>query len=95
MYIRPATKDDMANIELLFRLPELVIATGEYLSEDILINYLDDKFFLVAEENGSIIAAILANDCVLKVSCSGILRSKNRFKELVLGVNYSHNLKKI
>lgn len=58
MQIRPARNTDMSSVEELFKLQELVIPSGEYLSAEILLTYLDDKFFLVAEENNDVVGAL-------------------------------------
>ena len=58
MQIRAAKKSDLKNVEKLFCLPELAKATGEFLSVETLANYIDDKFFLAAEEAGEIIGAM-------------------------------------
>ena len=58
MKISPAKEIDLAKIEMLFHLPELSSVKGEYLSVDELSNYLDEKYFLVAEDKGKIIGAI-------------------------------------
>ncbi|MFC1720942.1 GNAT family N-acetyltransferase [Patescibacteria group bacterium] len=58
MQIRSATKSDMKDVEKIFKLPELSTATGEYLSAETLSKYMDEKYFLVAEDEGNIIGAM-------------------------------------
>ncbi|MFH0779804.1 MAG: GNAT family N-acetyltransferase [Parcubacteria group bacterium] len=58
MQIRAATESDLGKVEKLFSLPELAEANGEYCSAEILADYIDEKFFLVAEDAGGIIGAL-------------------------------------
>lgn len=58
MNIRPCQKRDLAQCEEIFNLPELYTASGKNLSAEFIVNYLNDKYSLVAEENDQIIGAI-------------------------------------
>ncbi len=58
MNIRPATQSDMKRVEEIFSLPELATPTGDYLSAELLSDYLDEKFFLVAEDSDKVIGAL-------------------------------------
>lgn len=58
MNIRPATTKDLGQLETLFSLPELALPTKKYMSAELLSHYLDNNFFLVAEESDTIIGAI-------------------------------------
>ena len=55
--IRPCKKNDLKQCEDIFNLPELSDTTGDKLSAKYLENFLDEKYFLVAEE-GQILGAI-------------------------------------
>lgn len=58
MNIRPCQKEDLAQCEEIFNLPELYTASGKNLSAEFIVNYLNDKYFLVAQEAGKIVGAI-------------------------------------
>lgn len=58
MKIRPAIHSDMKRVEELFSLPELATPNGDYLSAELLFDYLDEKFFLVAEDSDKIVGAL-------------------------------------
>lgn len=58
MKIRPAEKKDLLNCKKLYSIPELACANGHYLSVEEMEDYIDDDFFLVAEDNGQIIGSI-------------------------------------
>lgn len=59
MKIRAVKKADLKNVEKLLNLPELKKATGDNISAEILSNYIDKKYFLLAEENKKIIGTIM------------------------------------
>jgi ribosomal protein S18 acetylase RimI-like enzyme len=56
--IRPCIKDDLKQCEAIFNLPELSDTTGDNLSAKYLENFLDEKYFLVAEEENKVLGAI-------------------------------------
>lgn len=58
MKIRPCKKDDLIQCQELFNLPELATASGDLLPVAYLRNFLSEKYFLVAEDNGKIIGAL-------------------------------------
>ena len=58
MKIRPAIHSDKKRVEELFSLPELATPNGDYLSAELLFDYLDEKFFLVAEDSDKIVGAL-------------------------------------
>ncbi|MFA6304922.1 MAG: GNAT family N-acetyltransferase [Patescibacteria group bacterium] len=58
MNIRPATKEDLKQCEAIFNLRELYTASGHNLTAEFVVNYLNEKYFLVAEDEGQIVGAI-------------------------------------
>ena len=58
MKIRAAQKSDLKECEKIFHIPEMKESDGEYLDAKFLSYYLDKKYFLVAEEDNTIIGAI-------------------------------------
>lgn len=56
--IRPATKNDLEKCENLLHISTMRCATGEYYTKSFLKDYLDENFFLVAENNGEITGCI-------------------------------------
>lgn len=58
MPIRPCKKEDLAECEKIFNLPELATASGSSLSAGYLKNFINDKYFLVATQKKQIIGAI-------------------------------------
>lgn len=58
MNIRPATKEDLPVCEHLFRVQELQFIGGDYANESFLEQFLDDNYFLVAEEERTIIGCV-------------------------------------
>jgi len=60
MNIRNATIDDLATCSQLSDTPELHTAGGNKTSIETYKAYLDDEFFLIAEEDGVVVGFILA-----------------------------------
>lgn len=58
MKIRPAVEADIDDIEKILNLPELAMPNGGCFSAEMLRDRLDERYFLVAEENDGIIGAI-------------------------------------
>jgi len=61
MIIRAAIKDDLQTCEELLKIPEFELASGGYVDASLLEHFLDENYFLVAEEHGKVIACIVAD----------------------------------
>ncbi len=69
MDIRSANKNDLESCANLLKQPGLEIPSGGYFKENWLFSYLDENFFLVAENNNEIIGVIVAE----KIKLSGCI----------------------
>jgi len=58
MLIRSAKIEDLTAVEKLLNVPEFRFPDGEFPALDFLKIYLDEDFFLVAEDDGKLIGAI-------------------------------------
>jgi ribosomal protein S18 acetylase RimI-like enzyme len=58
MLIRKAGKKDLIQCENLVRIPEMRLATGGFFDRFFLEKYLDENYFLVAEDEGSVVGLI-------------------------------------
>lgn len=56
--IRSAQKTDLKAGEDLLKIPELAMADGNYINSNILQEHLDEKYFLIAEEDRKILGII-------------------------------------
>lgn len=70
--IRPANKKDLPMCEKLYALPELACAAcadGHNFSAKEMEDYIDDDFFLVAEDNNQVIGSIFGE----KLKANGVM----------------------
>lgn len=59
MFVRKAENKDLSQCEKLVHVPEMRLATGGYFKKFFLKKYLDENYFLVAEDKKTIAGLIL------------------------------------
>lgn len=60
LIVRPAFPSDLDACVSLVSVPELVLTTGDYMTSDYMCKYLNENFFLVAEEDEEIIGMLFS-----------------------------------
>jgi len=83
--IRAAIKKDLIRCEELFKLPEFFTPNGEYIKAKWLIEYLDESYFLVAEEEDKIIGALYGEVLKGKGVILWLLAVEQEYRKLGVG----------